>query len=166
MNKRNRKVSIEASLPGFQRVVSGKTVNYVSEDGKVKLSRRQAEYVRDGKKSLAQAALTSFKGKELSFPFTKRSGNSYRFKSLFDLHDAVKSGLFDGKRHMYITAHGKAKILYPGDDDQLFQWRAPVGVSAKSTYSTSKFWENVIDHLGDDFVGDPNEFDVIFLDDK
>jgi hypothetical protein len=160
-----RKPSIESSIPGFKRVKSGRTVNYVSEEG-VRLSRRQAEYVREGKKSLAQAALTSFKGKANPFPYEKRTGNSYRFKSLFDLHDAVKSGVLDDGRNMIIVAHGKGKILYPGEEDSLYQWRAPTGLVAKSSYSLTKYWERVIDKLGDDFVGDPHEFDVIFLDPK
>lgn len=160
-----KKPSIESSIPGFKRVKQGKTVNYVSEEG-VRLSRRQAEYVRDGKKSLYQAALTSYKGKQKDFPFEHRTGSRYAFKDLFSLHDAVKTGLFDNNRMMLIRARGKGKILYPGEEDTLYQWRSPVSVSTKGTYSNDKYWERVIDHIGDMFTGDPTDFEVLFLDDK
>lgn len=162
---RQKKVSIESSIQGFRRVKTGKTVNYVSEEG-IKLSRRQAEYVRDGKKSLQEAALTSFKGKHLDFPYSKRTGDRYAFKDYFALHDAVKSGLFDDGRMMILNFRGKAKVLYPGEEDTLYQWRAPVSASAKRTYSNPRFWENVIDHISDRMVGDPIDFEVIFLDNK
>jgi hypothetical protein len=159
-----KKTSIETALPGFHREKQGKTVNYVSEDGKIRLSRRQAEYVRDGKKSLAEASLTSFRGKEIPFPYRKRTGNVYRFKSIFDVHDAIQSGVFDGKRYMHISARGHAKILYPGDNADLTQWRSPSGVSAHHTYTNPKFWDQVLDRIGEDFEGEPYEYDVYFLD--
>lgn len=164
---KKKNVSIETALAGFKREKRGNTVSYVNEDKKIRLSRRQAENVRDGKKSLQEATLTSFRGKEKSFPYHHRTGTLYSFKSFFDLHDAVNSGAFDGNRMMILNVQGKAKVLYPDDDPKkLYQWRAPVGLSAHHTYSETAYWEQAIDHIGDMFQGDPVTFEVIFLDPK
>lgn len=164
---KKKNVSIESAIAGFHRQKIGNTVSYVNEDKTIRLSRRQAENVRDGKKSLQAAVLTSFRGKEKSFPYEHRTGKVYSFKSLFDLHDAVKSGMFDNQRMAIVSAQGKAKILYPSDDPKsLYQWRAPVGLSAHQTYSDTAYWERMIDHIGDMFQGDPVSYDVIFLDPK
>ena len=164
-----KRIDILAHLPGFHREYTtkdGKKTNqrFVSEDGQISLSVRQAQEVAHGKKPLSEAIATSFKGKRVGGLGWKIPTDSYEFKDLFDARSFVMNSKSLHDKKMFLTARGQSTIIYESENKTKFGvWRAPLSVVSPATYTSDKYWEKTIDRLGDAFIGDPNTIAITFV---
>jgi hypothetical protein len=162
-----KRTDVLAHLPGFKRVYTikdGKKTNqrFISEDGNINLSVRQAQEVAKGKKTLSEATSTSFKGKKVKGLGWKVPTTSYQFKDLFDARDFVLSNKSEQHKQMFLTAKGKPGGRYKTEGDGS-RWLAPLPVVNPNTYQSDKYWEKIIDQVGLMFEGDPSIIAITYI---
>lgn len=167
-----KKIDVLSYLPGFKRIDPKKTpgkhpykaIYFTNEDNTVNLSTRQAQEVAHGKKSLSEAIAISFKGKRVGGLGWKIPTDSYEFKDIFEARDFVLNAKSLHGRRMFLQARGYVPLGVasgePGKDKWLSSRR---GVVTSNTYTSDKYWERIIDDLGNQFQGDPNKIAITFV---
>lgn len=160
------RIDVLGHLPGFHKEYtkseSGKTKNvrYVSEDGKINLSTRQAQEVAHGKKSLTDAIATSIGLKKQTNRY-KVPISTYEGKDFFALRDLMVNNPALAGKKIFISVKGDAKgeiYQVEGGKAGKGSWTTPLPIS--KSWNTDKYWERMIDRIGETYKGDPSLYTI------
>lgn len=162
-----KRIDVLSYLPDFHRekipTKTGKGFNtrFVSADGSINLSTRQAQEVAHGKKSLTDAIFTSEGGKKVPNRL-KIPSTTYEMKDFFKMRNALKnSSTLKGKK-IFISVRGEAiGEMYQQEGDTKGKWTTPLPIS--KSWETDKYWEKVIDRIGQTYKGDPDLYSVTII---